>query len=348
MFTDPATRRVDVDPDVIYEYSSQSNPAIPGVPIRVLSAEHHETGESRVTPFDLSADLGTPYPATSPNLLTSFIRVKRGEQLTTTARATSQAFYVIRGQGKTSIREEGGERTIDWKQGDLFVVPYSAKQTLTHHCDDVATEHGGAALYWMHDEPLLRYLGVVPDTPAFTATHFTRQYLLDAVEELRHDPSSASKNRLGILLANADTKGETKTLTHVLWSLLNVLPAHTTQPPHRHNSVAIDLCISAAPGGAVNTGMARNLSSDGRLLEPQRVVWQSGAAFVTPPGYWHEHQNDGGEDAWVLPLQDAGLLTHQRILDIRFAPDEVEQYKKGVLTGTSLNAHVGVVGYGAN
>ena len=346
--SDSSSRRIDVDPDVSYEYTSQSNPAIPAVPIRTLSAEHHTAGASRVTHFDLSADLGTPYPATSPNLLTSFIRVVRGEQLTTTARATSQAVYAIRGQGKTVIRDEAGERTIDWKQGDLFVVPYSANQSLVHHCEDVETEHGGAALYWVHDEPLLRYLGVVPHSDAFTATHFTNKYLMDKVEELRHDSASANRNRLGILIANADTKQETKTLTHVLWSLLNVLPGRTTQPPHRHNSVAIDLCISAAPGGTVNTGMAQNLTSDGKLIEPQRVKWESGAAFVTPPGFWHEHQNNGTDDAWVLPLQDAGLVTHQRILDIRFAPDEVEQYRKGVLTGTSLKTNVAVVGHGAN
>ena len=179
------SRRIEVDPDVIYEYSSQSNPAISGVPIRVLNAEHHQTGASRVTPFDLSKDLGTPYPATSPNLLTSFVRVVRGEKLTTTARATSQGFYVIRGEGKTVIREEGNDRTIGWKQGDLFVVPYSAHQSLEHHCNDVEVEHGGAALYWIHDEPLLRYLGVQPCEPEFTATLFTSKYLLDKVEKVR-------------------------------------------------------------------------------------------------------------------------------------------------------------------
>ena len=342
-------RRIDVDPDVIYEYSSQSNPAIPGVPIRVLKAEHHQSGPSHVTPFDLSSDLGTPYPATSPNLLTSFIRILRGEQLTTTARATSQGFYVIRGQGRTVMHEEGGEdRTMGWKQGDIFVVPYSAQQSLVHHCDDVEIEHGGAALYWIHDEPLLRYLGVAPTEAEFTASKFTNQYLVDKVQELRHDPNSSSRNRLGILIANADTTKETKTLTHVLWSLLNVLPAHTTQPPHRHNSVAIDLCISASPGAYVNTAMSQCLHSDGTLVDPQRVQWESGAAFVTPPGWWHLHENKAKEDAWVLPLQDAGLLTHQRILDIRFAPDEVKQHKKGMIWGISLNAHVAVVGCGAN
>jgi gentisate 1,2-dioxygenase len=134
----------------------------------------------------------------------------------------------------------------------------------------------------------------------------------------------------------------------VLWSLLNVLPGKTTQPPHRHNSVALDLCISAPGGGRVYTAMSKTMLADGSLLEPVTVSWESGSAFVTPPGWWHSHINEAEGDAWVLPLQDAGLVTHQRILDIRFAPDEMQQHKEGRLTGTSLNYHVARVGAGAN
>lgn len=47
--------------------------------------------------------------------------------------------------------------------------------------------------------------------------------------------------------------------------------------------------------------------------------WAPGAVFTTPPGWWHSHHNDGDERAWVLPVQDAGLLTRQRVLDIRFS-----------------------------
>lgn len=35
----------------------------------------------------------------------------------------------------------------------------------------------------------------------------------------------------------------------------------------------------------------------------------TGGSFVTPPGWWHSHHNDSAEDAWVLPMQDAGLYT---------------------------------------
>jgi hypothetical protein len=41
--------------------------------------------------------------------------------------------------------------------------------------------------------------------------------------------------------------------------------------------------------------------------------------FVTPPGLWPSHHNESGHPAHIRPIQDAGLLTHLRTLDIRFA-----------------------------
>ena len=35
--------------------------------------------------------------------------------------------------------------------------------------------------------------------------------------------------------------------------------------------------------------------------------------------YRHSHHNETNTPAWVLPIQDAGLYTHQRTLDIRFS-----------------------------
>ena len=45
-------------------------------------------------PFCMCAD--SAYPATSPNQLASFVRIKTGEAFATQAQATSQVFYVIR------------------------------------------------------------------------------------------------------------------------------------------------------------------------------------------------------------------------------------------------------------
>lgn len=69
----------------------------------------------------------------------------------------------------------------------------------------------------------------------------------------------------------------------------------------------------------VYTLVGTELDAGGNIVSPQRVDWTPGMAFVTPPGYWHAHFNESGEAAYVIPLQDAGLQTYLRALDIRFA-----------------------------
>ena len=133
--------------------------------------------------------------------------------------------------------------------------------------------------------------------------------------QLLTDPN-AEKNRQGILLGNTSTTNSTKTITPTLWSLYNKLPAHTFQKPHRHNSVAIDYCIYANKN--VYTLIGDTINEDGTIKNPKRVDWKTKSVFTTPPGLWHSHHNDGDTDAYVLPLQDAGLYTYQRTLDIQF------------------------------
>ena len=96
-----------------------------------------------------------------------------------------------------------------------------------------------------------------------------------------------------------------------------MLPAQHVQRPHRHQSVALDLIVDA-PAGCYSL-VGRSLDpATGTILDPVRVDWQSGGAFVTPPGHWHSHHNESDTDAFLLPIQDAGLHTHLRTLDIRF------------------------------
>ncbi|KAJ7566368.1 hypothetical protein O6H91_02G099500 [Diphasiastrum complanatum] len=302
----------------IFEYVGAANPAMSPIPVMGLRAVEHETGPTRVITLDASKELEIEgYQASSPNLLASFLRICVGDSLTTSACATSQAFYVIHGRGRTSVEDQ----ELEWKTGDLFVIPGGKEDTsCTHECfQDEKT--GGAGLYWVSDSPLLAYLGVVPKGKKFDATFFRWEKLLESVDTVRHEPGAEHRNRLGILLGNVATP-QTKTLTHTLWSLLNVLPAGDIQRPHRHNSVALDLAIYASPDSY--TLMGRELDGQGNVLNPVRVDWESGAMFVTPPGWWHSHHNDSGEDAWVLPLQDAGLYTHQRTLDIRFSEQEIQ------------------------
>lgn len=282
------------------------------VPVLVHPSSLHESGATRVIPFDLSVQMNIDQACSSPNLLASFIRINPNEEIDTDATATSQAFYIIRGSGK-SISSEHGE--IQWSQGDLFVFPA---------CDDKvahsATED--SAIYWVHDQPLLNFLGVKPCTKKFDPTLFRKERMLAEVERIKHEPGAEHRNRLGILLGNEITEGSTKTLTHTLWSLLNMLPAGDNQRPHRHNSVALDLCVTALPGDKVYTLMGPELDDKGWVKDPIKCVWATGTMFSTPPGWWHSHHNETGEPAWVLPMQDAGLYTYQRTLDIRFSDEK--------------------------
>jgi gentisate 1,2-dioxygenase len=287
-----------------YEYTSAANPQLNPMPFVVFPSSLHRSGETRVIPFDLSTELGISWPATSPNLFASFLRIKAQETLDTQASATSQLFYVINGSGKSTA----SFGAIDWSQGDLFVLPMSVE------VDHKATTD--AALYWVHDEPLLTYLGVQPGVPRFKPTLFRHERMMEELATVRAQLGAAERNRMGILLGNEATP-QTMTITHMLWSLLNILPANKAQKPHRHNSVALDLCVSAESSG-VYTLMGPELNADGTVKNPIRAEWESGAVFTTPPGWWHSHHNETGRDAVVLPIQDAGLHTWMRTLDIRF------------------------------
>jgi gentisate 1,2-dioxygenase len=133
--------------------------------------------------------------------------------------------------------------------------------------------------------------------------------------EVERDPESAGRSRVSILLGNTATP-QTLTVTHTLWAMLGVLPAGRVQRPHRHQSVALDLITACAPG--CYSLLGHRLDATGAIADPVRVDWQAGGAFVTPPGLWHSHHNESGRPAYLVPVQDAGLHTYLRTLDIRF------------------------------
>ena len=64
---------------------------------------------------------------------------------------------------------------VRWSQGDVWVFPGDEK--ISHHASKESTEHGGAAFYWVTDEPLCRYLGVTPSEEKFEPAHFTKEVL---------------------------------------------------------------------------------------------------------------------------------------------------------------------------
>jgi gentisate 1,2-dioxygenase len=172
-----------------------------------------------------------------------------------------------------------------------------------------------SAFYWVHDEPLLRYLGADAAGPMFAPTKFPRARAVAELEQIAARLGANDKSRVSVLLANT-AEEQTLTITHVLWAMFGLLPAGHQQRPHRHQSVALDLILDARSG--CYTLLGTPLDNRGDIADPIRVDWEPGGAFVTPPGMWHAHYNESGAPAHLIPVQDAGLQTYLRSLDIRF------------------------------
>ena len=295
----------------VHEYSRAANPIgagiTPRIPLQAFPASlHTSVSETAVIPLDVSAELGMSGPATSPALCAAFVRIVAGTPLITAPESTSELVYVIAGSGTTAT--DDGSVEIHWGRGDVFVLP--AGLAATHRADADAT------WYRVTDEPLLRHLGVTPSEPRFPATHFPAAWLDAELALVEAAPHAEDRNRISVLLATAE-QTRTLTITHVLWAMYGVVPAGAVQRPHRHQSVALDLIIDAPEG--CYTLVGRTLDGDGEIVDPVRVDWESAGAFITPPGLWHAHHNESSESAYLLPIQDAGLHTHLRTLDIRFA-----------------------------
>ena len=293
----------------LHEYSRAANPvgnSTPRVPLRQFPAALHTglTATSMVA-LDVSAELGIEGPATSPALAASFVHVEPGDDLATRPVATSELWFVLAGTGVSTL--DGGT-TIGWGTGDLFVLP--AGLGAVHRATTPTT------CYRVTDEPLLRHLGVVPSDRRFEPTLFPAADLQAELARIEASPHALDRNRLSVLLATVE-QTRTLTITNVLWAMYGVVPAGAVQQPHRHQSVALDLIVSA-PAGCF-TLVGRSLDAAGEIVDPVRVDWESGGAFTTPPGLWHAHHNTSGDPAYLLPVQDAGLLTHLTALDIRFA-----------------------------
>jgi gentisate 1,2-dioxygenase len=306
---------IDLQKDVqFYEYTQAADPlgrgAITQEPYAELLSNLHESGPTRIIQFDLAEKLVSEGPITSPNLSAAFVRIEAGKEIITSVNATSQLFYVIRGSGKT----ERGDLSIAWSEGDFMVVPGGTVMVHSAETD--------AALYWINDEPLLKYLGATATDERFSPTLYKAAECKRELERAAADPASKDRNRNSILLANKNFP-QTMTVTHTLWAMFGLLPKDAVQPPHRHTSVALDLILDCKPG--CYTMISRHKDAEGNLISPVRQDWKPYSAFVTPPYYWHSHHNESGADAHLIPIQDAGLQTHMRTLNIEFAHPAVRK-----------------------
>jgi gentisate 1,2-dioxygenase len=185
--------------------------------------------------LDISKELNCEGPATSPALCANFVRILAGESLSTQFNATSQLFYVMNGRGHT----EFDNVKIPWKTGDFVTLPSGSH---TRHFAEL-----DSTFYLVHDEPLLKYLGVTASTPRFKATLYTCEDALRELDKVQMEADAVNRSRISVLLANK-AMDQTLTITHTLWAMLGILPKGAVQLPHRHQSVALDLILDCEPG----------------------------------------------------------------------------------------------------
>ena len=285
--------------DTYFEYTKAANIKMPKILAQTL-----DNSQENISTLDFSQQLKTDYRATSPSCLVSFINLKANESININANAGSHVFLVMSGSGIS----KQNETEFKWSNGDVFT--FSLDDEITHQCFE------DSILYYVNDEPLFNFLGAKPFKKTFTSTHYPFKTILQKVESFNNENGATKRNRNGVILANKDSP-ISKTLTPTLWCLYNVLPKNTVQLPHQHNSVALDLCVTAPKFGCY-TLMSEKIDKNGNLINPIRMDWESNGAFVTPPGWWHSHHNETNEDAVVFPVQDAGLHTYLRTLFINF------------------------------
>jgi gentisate 1,2-dioxygenase len=302
----------------VYEYETNVNPQLNSIPFYKKDIEDCQYG---IDFIDFSKIFNTSHKSTTPNLLASFIKLSNKEtiELKNTSQqkqpnedynATSHLFYIIDGNGFMDI--DNDEPKIV-NTGDLLITPCFQQLKINNIGDK------DLQIYYINDSPLVNYLGNKTHKKIFKTAIYTNEFLIQKLNEL----SNPHNNRKGILLSNKDTDAlGTHTITPVLWALYNELPPKTVQRPHKHNSVALDFCIKCDDTENIYTLMGDELDEKGNIINAKKIAWKKGTMFITPPELWHSHNNMGDTYAYILPIQDAGLLLYQRILGIVIKKDE--------------------------
>ena len=107
-----------------------------------------------------------------------------------------------------------------------------------------------------------------------------------------------------IILVNNDTEEMMSTAPGALIGMTILNPGEGLKP-HRHNSFAIYHVLQ---------GKGFDVMQDEDDGEPTKIEWQKGDTFLCPAWVYHQHVNDGDEQAIILTVQDFPLLAAQRSL----------------------------------
>jgi gentisate 1,2-dioxygenase len=272
----------------------------PPVPCHQFLAERDRaldpaTGTA-IIPLDLSHRLETEFPATTPLILTSYLRIRAADRLSTRLKASGELYYVIAGSGETSKALDA----IRWGPGDVFCLPGGGETT--HVAGD-----GDCVLWLITNEPQLAFENLEPPAQGNAVTgavHYPAEEIRSQLARVQDKLAGEKLAGLALIFSSAQ-QAHRRNILPTLTLAMNQLPPGDVQRPHRHNSVAVTLNIACK--GCYS------------MIDGKRVDWQPFAAMVTPPADVHSHHNDGDETMTCLIVQDGGLYYHCRTMDFRYA-----------------------------
>jgi len=274
----------------------------PPVPCHQFIAERDRAldpaSPTQLIPLDLSAPLELEFPATTPLIMTYYARMRPGERLATRFKASGELYYVIAGSGRT--QRDGA--TIAWGPGDVFCLPGGSESS--HVAGDA-----DCVLWVITNEPQLAFENLEPPAPEHAVTSAVHYPAAEIKEQLARVAQKLEGQKIaGLALVFSSTdQAKRRNVLPSLTLAVNQLPPHEVQRPHRHNSVAVTLCLQG-----------KNCYS---MIGGRRVDWQPHAVMVTPPADVHSHHNDGDEWMSCLIVQDGGLHYHCRTMGFEFADD---------------------------
>jgi gentisate 1,2-dioxygenase len=272
----------------------------PPVPCHQFLAERDQAldpaMETAVIPLDLSERLGTEFAATTPLILTRYLRIRASDTLRTELKASGELYYVIAGSGET---RNGADR-ITWGPGDVFCLPSGREST--HIAGDA-----DCVLWLITNEPELAFEHLEPPRPDNAVTgpvHYPAAEIAHQLKRVGEKLKGQRAAGLALVFSSAE-QARSRNVLPTLTLAVNQLPPGDFQRPHRHNSAAVTLCIQG-----------KDCYS---LIGGKRVDWQEHAVMVTPPGDVHSHHNDGNQQMTCLIVQDGGLHYHCRTMGFEFA-----------------------------
>lgn len=281
-----------------------SLPAVPSVQFtRERDQAFADTSPTGLIDMDLSHQLDTPFPATTPFALSRYMRIRAGEQLSPTFNASVMVVCILQGCG--SSREIDSDSAVQWKRGDIMLLP--GNRTFEHSASE------DAVAWLVTDEPVLAFMQLsihaddqlaVPAPIYYPAEDLDRE--LDAVYA---HPDAQAFAGYAVVLSH-DKLEHTRNIHPTLTLALNSLPANEAQRPHVHNSMALTLCIDGDNCFSTIDGVKKS--------------WQKHAVMVTPPGAVHSHHNDGINRMRCLIVQDGALYYHGRTMGFAFAEHPVD------------------------